>query len=731
MRRAEAALKGHILVVDDNEDNRDLLKRRLEREGYKIDCAAGGHEAIRRLDMSSYDLVLLDVMMPDIDGLEVLGHIRQRHSAMAQPVIMVTAQAEIENCVKALEMGANDYLTKPVDFSIALARIGTIMAVKGAESRLRDSEERFSLAVEGSSDGLWDWNLETGEIYFSPRWKSLFGYPDAEMENTPESWFEKVHADDIENLRSEIAAHIEGVSLRLECRYRVEHKNGSVRWMVTRGAARRGSNGRAIRIAGSQSDVTEQVVLDPLTKLPNRTLFLDRVERALLRHARRPDYAFGVLLMQLDKLPAVRDGFGRKRGDAFLSLLAQKVVMCLRPADTAAAFGDDLFAFLVDDIEDVSDAVRIANRVQQTLNRRFEVDGAEIFTTASIGIAWSQTGYDEVDSVIRDAQLALNRARELGGARHVVFDDALHQRAVARLEVENDLRKAIDNGELLLHYQPIIRLGDKQLAGFEALIRWQHPERGLIPPFDFIPLAEESGLILPIGDFVIREACRQMVEWCAKYPAARNMTVNVNASSHQLCKGDFADDVLEALEDTGCPAGQLKVEITESAIMENLEEAARALDALHANNVRVAIDDFGTGYSSLATLEKFDIDTLKIDKSFVTEIAVPGKPSPIVDTIIALAHGLGMDVVAEGIETQEHQDRLTELGCELGQGYFFARPMEVHQVDALFAHYQAKRTRAAVEHRSEDVDAQEKENASEAPADVFESEDGEQIAGAA
>lgn len=696
MRRSQAGQKGHILVVDDDADSRNLLQERLEGEGYKIDCAAGGHEAIRRLDMASYDLVLLDVVMPDIDGLGVLSHIRQRHSRMAQPVVMISGQDAMPECMKALDLGANDYLDKPVDFNVALARLGTIMAVRQVEAKLQDSEERFALAVEGSSDGHWDWNLETGEIYFSPRWKSLFGYPDAEMQNTPDSWFEKIHRDDIETVRAGIAAHIEGVTLRLECRYRVEHKNGSVRWMVTRGAARRGSNGRAIRIAGSQSDVTEQVVLDPVTKLPNRTLFIDRVERALLRKARRPEYAFGILLMQLDKLPAVREGLGRKRGDAFLSLLAQKVIMCLRPADTAAAFGDDLFAFLVDDIEDVSDAVRIANRVQSTLNRRFEIDGAEIFTTASFGIAWSQTGYDDVDSVIRDAQLALGRARELGGARHVVFDDALHQRAVARLEVENDLRKAIDRGELLMHYQPIIRLDGQRLAGFEALIRWQHPERGLIPPFDFIPLAEESGLILPIGDFVMRESSRQMVEWCAKYPAARSMVMNINASSHQLCKGDFADDVLEALEESGCPAGQLKVEITESAIMENIEEAARALDALKANNVRVAIDDFGTGYSSLSTLDKFDIDTVKIDKSFVTEIAMPGKRSPIVETIVALAHGLGMDVVAEGIETREQQDRLTEMGCEYGQGYYFARPMEVPQVDALFAHYQARKARAAV-----------------------------------
>lgn len=696
MRRHALQYQGSVLIVGDDEVSRELLTAELTGHGYQVDYAGGGHEAIRRLGVSRWSLVMLDLHNPDIEGIEVLGHIRRRHSATAQPVIMLAGPGEDEDCRRALDLGANDFLTKPVDMQVALARISTIMAVKTIEASLHDSEERFTLAVEGAQDGLWDWNLETGDIYYSPRWKSLFGYPDSEFENTPDAWFQRIHADDVERVRSDIASHIEGVSLRLETRYRIEHKNGSIRWMVTRGAARRGTNGRAMRIAGSQSDVTEQVVLDPLTGLPNRTLFVDRIERALQRQKRHPEYSFATLIMQLDKLPAVREGLGRKRAEALLSLLAKKVVACLRPSDTAATFGDDLFAFLADDIDDISDALRIANRIQSTLNRRFEVDGAEIFTTASFGIVWSKTGYDDVDSVLRDTQLALSRANELGGGRHVVFDDALHERAVARLQLESDLRKAIDSNQLILQYQPLIRLSDNNLIGFEALIRWEHPERGTISPLDFIPLAEESGLILPIGDFVMREAGGQMVDWCAKYPAARSMTVNVNVSTRQLCKGDFADDVLEALEETGCPAGQIKLEITESAIMENLEEASRTLDALKDNNVRIAIDDFGTGYSSLSTLQSFRIDTVKIDKSFVSKMNGGGRKSPIVQTILALAHGLGMDVVAEGVETEEQRSALTQLGCEYGQGYFFARPLHVKQVDALFAHYQARRTHAAM-----------------------------------
>jgi len=674
---------GTLLVVDDNEMNRDMLSRRLQRQGYTVMAAADGRQALELIGKNTFALVLLDIEMPGISGLDVLTTLRRRHSPIELPIIMVTARQQSHDLVEALSCGANDYVTKPIDLPIAMARIHTQLARKQAEAALQESEERYALAVRGANDGLWDWNLRTNEIYFSPRWKHMLGIAQTEIADNPQEWFKRVHPEEIDRLMAEVAAHLEELTPQLENQHRMLHADGTYRWMLSRGVAVRDATGKAYRMAGSQTDITEGKVSDPLTGLPNRILFMDRLGRSIERARRHGDYVFAVLSLDLDRFKLVNDSLGHLLGDQLLIAIAQRLESCLRSADTVARFGadhtiarlgGDEFTILLEDITHVSDAIRVAERLQKNLSLPFELDGREVFSSASIGIATSETGYDQPEDLLRDADTAMYRAKVLGKARCEVFDTEMRDQAVARLELETDLRRAVERQEFELHYQPIVWLETNTMTGFEALIRWRHPERGVVSPADFISVAEETGLILPIGSWVLREACRQLRTWQSNDCASSGLTIHVNLSGKQFMQPDLTGQIAAILGETGLAASSVTLEITESTIIENIESVVAILQQVKALGVRIAIDDFGTGYSSLSYLHRFPIDSLKIDRSFVS--AMSTDRSEIVRAIVGLAHNLRMDVIAEGVETAVHAAQLRELRCEYGQGHFFSEPLD-------------------------------------------------------
>ena len=562
-----------------------------------------------------------------------------------------------------------------------------------AEEALRESEERYKLAALGSNDGLWDWNLKANQIFFSLRWKTMLGHEENEIATSPEEWFKRVHPDDLERVKAEITGHLSGHTPHFENEHRMLHRDGSYRWMLTRGVAVRDELG-AYRMAGSQSDITERKLAveqllhdafhDALTNLSNRALFTDRLKGAAARAASRVRrggaYLFAVLFLDLDRFKVVNDSLGHIIGDQLLIEIARRLESTLRPGDTIARLGGDEFAVLIEDINDASDAEHVAERLQSGLRLPFNIAGHEVFTSVSIGIALSSTGYERGEDLLRDADTAMYRAKSLGKARHQVFDKSMHGLAVALLQLETDMRRAIEREEFLIHYQPIVELRTEKITGFEALVRWQHPDRGLLPPEELIPVAEETGLILPIGRWVLQEACRQMKRWQEEFIAARDLTVTVNISGKQFAQTGLTEQIAGALSDTGLKPENLKLEITESVIMDNAEFATSMLLQLRALDVRLMIDDFGTGYSSLSYLHRFPINTLKIDRSFVGRIGTDIEGWEIVRTIVTLANNLGMDIVAEGVETAEQKEQLIALGCQHGQGYYFSRP-----VDALAA----------------------------------------------
>jgi diguanylate cyclase (GGDEF)-like protein len=415
---------------------------------------------------------------------------------------------------------------------------------------------------------------------------------------------------------------------------------------------------------------------DALSGLPNRTLLTDHLRLAIERSRRRGDHLFGVLFLDLDRFKNINDSLGHAAGDRLLVEVARRLENCSRPTDTVARLGGDEFAVLLDGLESQYDAVRVAERVQEELMRPFYLGGHEVYTAASIGITLSTHLYDDPENVLRDADTAMYRAKEKGKARYELFDAEMHADALARLRLENDLRRAIEHREFQVFYQPIVSLSTGRLAGFEALVRWRHPERGIVSPAEFIPLAEETRMIAEIGEFVLRESCRQLTEWRELMPSQQNLFVSVNLSSKQLAQPNLVERIRQTLRETALPAHCLKLEITESAVMENAESAASILTQLRSLGLQLSIDDFGTGYSSLSYLHRFPVDTLKIDRSFVSRMGEGGENAEIVRTIVTLASNLGMAVVAEGVETEEQHIRLEALACEYGQGYLYSAPVD-------------------------------------------------------
>jgi diguanylate cyclase (GGDEF)-like protein/PAS domain S-box-containing protein len=674
------------------------LRRRLELEGYDVQLAEGGPQGLELLDREAVDLVLLDVMMPELNGIQVLRKIRETRTAAELPVIMVTARDDSEEVVEAFRSGANDYVTKPVDLPVALARIGVQISHKRAQAALRESEARYALAARGSNDGLWDWDLQTDKIYYSPRWKALLGYDESEIGDTLNEWFERVHPEDLQAIKAEIASHRQGLTLHFENEHRLLHKDDSYRWVLSRGVAVRGVDGRAARMAGSLTDITADKAADPLTRLPNRILFVDRLASALERAKRNPSAKFAVLFLDLDRFKLINDGLGHLAGDQLLIAVARRLEQCLRCGDTVARFpthatiarlGGDEFTVLLEDVDEPSNAVGVAERIQRELRAPFLLDDGEVYVSASIGITIGPSSYSHPDEMLRDADAAMYAAKAGGKARCEMFDDAMRQRAVERLQLESDLRRAVERGELCLYYQPILSLKPARLAGFEALVRWRHPVRGLLSPLEFIPIAEETGLIVPVGAWVLREACRQTAVWQRRLPSDPPLVVSVNISTKQFSHADLAADVERAVRETGLDPRTLKLEITESAIVDDAEVAAQKLERLRALGVHVCIDDFGTGYSSLNYLHRFPVDGLKIDRSFICQMEEADESMQIVQSIVGLAHNLAIEVVAEGVETEAQRLKLAALDCEYGQGYYFSAPVDSEAAEAFLATHRA------------------------------------------
>ncbi|MBI2059944.1 MAG: EAL domain-containing protein [Nitrospirae bacterium] len=542
----------------------------------------------------------------------------------------------------------------------------------------------YSLAVQAANDGLWEWDLTTNLIQFSPRWKAMIGYGETELENKPDEWFSRVHPNDIFTVRSAVDAVTKGTQLTFEEEYRMLHRDGTYRWVLNRGLGVLGSDGSPHRMAGSVSDVSKRRMHDTLTGLPNRALFLDRVERLLARTHRNPEYALAVLFIDLDRFKFINDSLGHPVGDLLLVEAARRLEACLRPGDAVTRFGGDEFAVLLDDVKDAVGALRIVQRIQQEIARPFELGKHEVQTSASIGVAISTTGYTGAHEMLRDADTAMYRAKADGGARHEIFDLEMRSWAVAKLNLEVDLRKAVDRGQLAADYQTIVDLESGKDIGLECLLRWKHPSGKVILPGEFLPIAEETGLITPISFWMLDHACRQMREWQLKFKLPPSFTISVKLSGKRIAKIDLVARIDRILRDTQLDPRSLRLEISESVTTGDTVAVTAILLQLKDRGIQLVIDDFGTGYSSLSYLHRFNFNALKVDRTFVKRLGIDEESSEVIKTICVLATSLCMDVVAEGVETAEQLRRLKCLGCRYGQGYLFSQPMDAKHVAQYF-----------------------------------------------
>jgi PAS domain S-box-containing protein len=572
------------------------------------------------------------------------------------------------------------------------------MQLQRIRRQLAERDQLFQLISENAADMIALVDAEGHRLYNSPAYEKVLGYSPEELKAT--SSIEQIHPDDRPRvLKAAEKARLTGQGERVE--YRMRHKDGSWRTLESTACAIRNARGQTDRLVIVNRDITERkraeemlvhnAFHDGLTNLPNRALFMDRLQHALTLSKKHPNYKFAVLLIDIDEFKIINDSLGHSAGDEVLIQIAHRLRDSVRRADTVsrprtsevsgrltnaetlARLGGDEFTILLDDIRDPIEAVRVGERVQAELAAPFVVNQEQIVISASIGIAASIGSHTQAEDLLRDADIAMYRAKRAGKARCEVSDAAMHANALRRLRLETDLRKALDQGEFRVYYQPIVSLQTGKITGFEALTRWQRPE-GLLPPSEFIGVAEEIGLIVPMNRQLLREACQHLRAWQSEFPSSPPLTMSVNITPREFAEPDLASEIRNSLEQTGVDPGCLQLEIIETTAMADAEQSGHVLAQLKALGVRLSIDDFGTGYSSLSRLRRIPVDTLKIDRAFILHMDTDPESREIVRIIVMLAHNLGLKVVAEGVETEAHMNLLKQLDCEMAQGYFFSRP---------------------------------------------------------
>jgi len=719
--RAEAEILGTALPV----------AAASEAEVFDLDSAYQGQEAWEKVKAAvasdaRYAMAFVDMRMPPgWDGVETISKMWEADPDIQ--VVICTAYSDysweeiikklgnvdrllilkkpfdtLEVCQLAYALTQKWHLAKHAHLKLSQLQAmvqeqTSILRAEVAERRrseeaMRQSQGRYALAVAGANDGIWDWDFSTNAVFYSTRWKSMIGMNENEVSTSPDEWFNRIHPDDVERVKADLDLHLTGRSGQFHSEFRMRHKDEQYRWILSRGVAVFDA-GKPLRAAGSQTDITDRKMAeeqlrhdamhDTLTGLPNRALLLDRIGYRLRRAQRAADSMFAVIFIDLDRFKLINDSLGHDAGDKLLIAIAERLAAAIRGMDTLsrgepdhlARLGGDEFVVLLDTIRDPADAIRVCQRIQDALSEPFSINAEEVRSSASLGIAVSNGSYQRAADILRDADTALYSAKNSGRGNYRIFHPDMHASAMQRLWMENELRQAIDKGQLSLAYQPILALGTGEMIEVEALLRWEHPERGLIVPTDFISLAEETGLIFPVGQWALQEACRQMKQWQTDVAEVARMAVGVNISCRQFARRGTRDAVVRALNETGLEAQYLKLEITETAVMDTIVPAIEELVALRKIGVQFHLDDFGTGYSSLGYLHQMPIEALKIDRSFVSAIGSDRTGTSIVHAIIALAHSMDMRVIAEGVENESQLAKVTSLGCDYAQGYYLAKPL--------------------------------------------------------
>ncbi|MGD1804271.1 EAL domain-containing protein [Dapis sp. BLCC M126] len=705
-----------ILVVDDEPDLELLIsqkfRKRIKEKELNFVFVHNGIEALEILENEpDIELIFTDINMPKMDGLTLLKKLSETKELTIKTVI-ISAYGDLKTIRKAMNLGAFDFLTKPLDlYDLEITLNKTLKAVQDSkealqqkklvekahaellkQQTLRESEKRFRALIENSTDIIMILNSDGNVIYSSPSAQKFLDNFDENYSNI--SIFNIIHVNDRQLVRHTLQ---KAVKNSLEKQYIKEFKikDEQHKWQVFEAVFTNLTSDSYIEgIVVNCHNITERKIAeekllhdafhDSLTQLPNRALFMDRLSNALARYQRHPQDQFAVIFIDLDRFKIVNDSLGHLAGDQLIIEVANRLKQDMRDDDSVARMGGDEFAILLEYVKSEENAEYVAQRIQQLLQLPFYINDQEVYTSASIGIVLPNKDYKSPEDILRDADTAMYRAKTLGKARQEFFIPSMYADNLAQLKLEIDLRQALQRNELELYYQPIILLETGLICGFEALIRWKHPQEGMISPDKFIPIAEETGLIIPIGWWTLQQACQQTYNWQQEF-SLQSLTISVNLSGRQFSQSDLVEQVDEILSRTCLDHHSMRLEITETTIMENEEIVMGILSELKAMNIQLNIDDFGTGYSSLSRIRNFPIDTLKIDRSFVMTMDAESQNLEITKAIISLATNLEIDVIAEGVETATQLALLRELKCKYGQGYFFSKPIDSSQATKLIA----------------------------------------------
>ena len=601
----------NILIVDDTPDNLRLLSKTLIKEGYQVRCAINGSMALLTIKTKIPDLILLDVNMPDIDGFEVCQQLKKSELTKNIPVIFVSALDTVFDKVRAFEVGAVDYISKPFQILEVLSRVSIQLNLQNLRRQLIQKNQLLQI-----------------EIY------------------------------------NRIAAETEIQQLNFDLERRVVERTIQLQTQINQKQK-------------AQKELEYIAWNDSLTGLPNRLCLIEKLKKLLLKIKEQPDHKFTIIILDPNRFKIINDSLGRQAGDQLLKMMSQRLKSKITAENIEIThFGEDKFALILESAENQQQAIALAKDIQQCLVSAFIIEQREIFISFNMGIVLCDSSYSQPEEIFRDAELAIQKAKKSSSNYYQVFDETIPNNTLEILELETDLRIALKHREFHLNYQPIVSLNTSTIVGFETLVRWHHPYKGFVSPEKFIPIAEQTNLILPLGMWILQEACQQIRVWQDRLSGKHtNFTVSVNISGKQFEQEDFIQQLDQIIANTGIDIKHLKLEITETLLMNNIKIADRVFSQLKERKIQLAIDDFGTGYSSLSYLDRFPVDTLKIDRSFVSRLNEQNQASTIVKATIELAHNLGFNVVAEGVETKQQVEQLKAWGCEFAQGYLYAKPL--------------------------------------------------------
>ncbi len=671
-----------LLVVDDDRVTRMTISKVLKKTGYTVVEAQNGLEALQAVAQHHPSIVLMDVMMPEMDGYSACREIRKTHNHQILPILLLTGLNDVESIDQAFESGATDFITKPLNWTLLTQRVRYALRTREMSFDLHRNQQRLSQAQRIAKLGYWELDLSGGNVHCSDELYSVLGMESDSQVDSLDTFMKMVHEDDREAVQRAL-----GEAKLTQEPYEIEHRicrpDGLEITVHQQGELLFDEEGHPKTLLGTIQDITErkaaeelieyQAFYDSLTDLPNRRLFSDHVSHAIPL-AQQQQSQLAVLFIGLDRFKLVNDTLGHTAGDALLREVASRLKGLDRDGISIARFGADVFAILLEGLEQTSEVDAYVAMLMEQMAEPLTIQGQEFFITASVGISLFPHDGNNAESLMKSADIAMFRAKEAGGQQTQYFTADMNELAQQRMQTENDLRKGLERNEFQLFYQPQVDARTRKIVSMEALIRWFHPDRGMVSPLDFIPVAEDSGLIVPIGEWVLRTACRDTHEWNEKF--GLNLRVGVNLSGRQFAQPDLVEVVDSALKESGLPNAYLDLEVTESIAMNDIDGCITTLQKFKNKGIYSSMDDFGTGYSSLSYLQQMPLHTLKIDRAFVKDIQGKGENGEIARAIIAMSHSLGMNVIAEGVETEEQLVFLRDQQCDIIQGFYISKPLD-------------------------------------------------------